>query len=83
MQMTNEEFEREKRYQVIMHFVRKMLSEGLISEEEYGQIDTKNRQKFLPPTCDLLSGRSLLYTPNRANMVVGKEAISHEDDYKT
>ena len=72
--MTNEEFDREKRYQVVMLFIRKMLSEGLITEEEYCQIDTKYREKFLPITGDLLSGRALLSSPNRANMVAGKEA---------
>lgn len=74
MKMTQEEFDRERRYQVVMHFVRKMLDEGLISEEEYCQIDTRNRRIFLPITGDLLSGRTLLYAQNRANMVAGKEA---------
>jgi len=74
MRMTEEEFSRESRYQVLMHFIRKMLSDGLISEEEYCQIDTKYREKFLPITGDLLSGRALLSSPNRANMVAGKEA---------
>ena len=74
MQMTAEEFDRERRYQVIMHFVRQMLRRGLITEEEYYQIDTKNRAKFLPITSDLLSGRNLLYAPGRANMKAGKEA---------
>jgi hypothetical protein len=72
--MTEEEFSRESRYQVLMHFIRKMLTDGLISEEEYCQIDTKYREKFLPITGDLLSGRALLSSPNRANMVAGKEA---------
>lgn len=74
MQMTREEFDRERRYQMVMHFVRKMLSEGLITKEEFCQIDTRNRAKFLPVTGDLLSGKSLLYAENRANMVAGKEA---------
>ena len=74
MRMTKDEFDRERRYQVVMHFVRKMLDEGLISEEEYCQIDTRNRRKFLPITGDLLSGRTLLYAQIRANMVAGKEA---------
>ena len=74
MRMTKDEFDRERRYQVVMHFVRKMLEEGLISEEEYCQIDTRNRRKFLPITGDLLSGRTLLYAQIRANMVAGKEA---------
>lgn len=74
MRMTEEEFSRESRYQVLMHFIRKMLTDGLISEEEYCQIDTKYREKFLPITGDLLSGRTLLSSQNRANMVAGKEA---------
>ena len=74
MQMTEEEFDREKRYQTIMYFVRKMLEEGLISEEEYCQIDTKYREKFLPVTGDLLSGIALLSATYRGNMSPGKEA---------
>lgn len=74
MLMTAEEFERERRYQTIMHFVRRMLMEGLISEEEYCQIDTKNREKLRPKTGDLLSGKFLLYASDRANMKPGKEA---------
>ena len=74
MQMTKEEFDRENRYQVIMHFVRKMLTDGLITEGEYYQIDTKYREKFLPITGDLLSGRTLLTVGHRGNMHGGKEA---------
>ena len=74
MQMTEEEFDREKRYQTIMYFVRKMLEEGLISEEEYCQIDTKYREKFLPVTGDLLSGIALLSATHRGNMSPRKEA---------
>ena len=55
MRMTQAEFDREKRYQVVMHFVRKMLHDGLISEEEYRQIDTKNRLELHPKTGDLIS----------------------------
>ena len=73
MKMTAEEFDREQRYQVVMHFVRKMLDRGLITQEEYCQIDTRNRRKYLPVTGDLLSGKPLLYAENRANMVTGKE----------
>ena len=48
MRMTAEEFERERQYQTVMHFVRKLLEEGLISEEEYCQIDTRNLEKWGP-----------------------------------
>ena len=35
MRMTQDEFDREKKYQVVMRFVRKMFTDGLISKEEY------------------------------------------------
>ena len=38
MRMTAGEFERERQYQTVMHFVRKLLEEGLISEEEWEQV---------------------------------------------
>lgn len=34
------EYENEQIYQITMCIVRKMLSEGLVSEEEYHKIDT-------------------------------------------
>lgn len=74
MWMTQDEFEREKSYQVVMHFVRKMLRDGLLSEEEYRQIDTKNLRKLRPKTGDLLSGKSLIEAGIRGNMTHGKEA---------
>ena len=83
MWMTQEEFDREKRYQVIMHFARKMLREGLVSEEEYRQIDTKNRLELCPKTGDLLSGKSLIEAGCRANMTHGKEALLYEENNKT
>ena len=79
MQMTAEEFDRERCYQTVMHFVRMMLDQGLISEEEYCQIDTKNRAKFRPVTGTLLSGKFLLFKENRGNMLSGKEAQSLEN----
>ena len=75
MRMTEEEFGRELRYQTIMHFVRKMLREALISEEEYHDIDTNNRHKMRPITGDLLSGKSLICAATYGNMSHGKEAL--------
>ena len=79
MRMTPEEFDRERRYQTVTFFMKKLLREGLISEEEFVQIDTKNRARFRPFTGSLLSGKFLLCTSNRGNMGPGKEA---EDDEK-
>ena len=54
MRMTSEEFDRELQYQTITYFIKKMLSEGLITEEEFHRIDEANRQKYQPITgsCD-------------------------------
>lgn len=42
--MTEEEMKREKLYEVTMSHARKMLSEGLITEEQYGIFDAKCRR---------------------------------------
>lgn len=78
MLMTEAEFQRERRYQTTMHFVRMMLENGLISREEYCQIDTKTREKFRPITGGLLSGNFLIYASKRANMLSGREAYADE-----
>lgn len=44
--MSKEEFRNEKLYQTTMHLARKMLEEGIISEEEYRQIDTIFLEKY-------------------------------------
>ena len=79
MRMTAEEFDRERRYQTITYFMKKLLREGLISEEEFVRIDTENRAKFRPFTDSLLSGKFLLCPKNRVNMVAGKEAECHAE----
>lgn len=79
MRLTQDEFTRERQYQTVMYFVRKMLEQGLISREEYCQIDTRNREKFRPFTGDLLSGNFLICASFRANMVAGKEAGNLEN----
>ena len=82
MRMTEEEFDRERRYQAAMYYVRKMLDAELITEEEYHLIDTKNLEKFRPFTGTLLSGKFLLFPQNRANMAAGKEAQSLEESHE-
>ena len=81
MRMTADEFGRELRYQTVMIFVRKMLEQGLITEEEYCQIDTKNCARFRPVTGTLLSGKRLLLMDKRGNMLVGKETRIYENSY--
>lgn len=78
MRMTQDEFDRERRYQTVTYFMKKLLFEGLITEEEFCQIDTRNREKFRPFTGSLLSGKFLLCASERVINCSGKEAQSHE-----
>ena len=57
--MSKDDFRNEKLYQTTMHMVRKMLDEGIISEEEYRQIDTIFIEKYKPVFGTLLSDISL------------------------
>lgn len=66
--MTDEQFQSEKLYQITMHVCRKMLRSGLISEEEYREIDTIFARKYRPVFGALLVGDDLLLPAERANM---------------
>ncbi len=57
--MNKEEFRNEKLYQTTMHLARKMLEEGIISKEEYRQIDTIFLEKYKPVFGTLFSDISL------------------------
>ncbi len=57
--MTEEQFRAEKLYQTTMNIARRMLSQGLISEEEYCQIDTIFLEKYRPVFGTLFSAMSL------------------------
>ena len=57
--MSKEEFRNEKLYRTTMHLARKMLEEGIISEEEYRQIDTIFLEKYNPVFGTLFSDISL------------------------
>lgn len=46
--MTKEQFQREKMYQATMGMVRRMLSEGLISQEEYARVEQVFLEKYKP-----------------------------------
>ena len=61
--MSKEEFRNEKLYQTTMHLARKMLEEGIISEEEYRQIDTIFLEKYKPVFGTLFSDISLTSKP--------------------
>lgn len=61
--MRKEEFRNEKMYQATMSIARKMLKEGIVSEEEYRQIDTIFLEKYKPVFGTLLSDISLTSEP--------------------
>ena len=46
--MSEKQMRDEKLYQTTMHLARKMLDEGLISEDEYAIIDTIFLEKYRP-----------------------------------
>lgn len=57
--MSSSEFHNEKLYQATMCMARNMLRDGLISEEEYRQIDTIFLEKYRPVFGTLFSDLSL------------------------
>ena len=57
--MSKKEFRNEKLYQTTMHLARKLLEEGIISEDEYRQIDTIFLEKYQPVFGTLFSDISL------------------------
>lgn len=61
--MSKEEFRNEKLYQTTMHLARKMLEEGVVSEEEYRRIDTIFLEKYKPVFGTLFSDISLTSKP--------------------
>ena len=80
MQMTREEFDREKRYQLLMHQVKKMLWTGLITEAEFCEIDSKYRLKYQPKTGGLLVKKDLII--QRKRVINGVEGGLKDEENK-
>lgn len=81
MRMTKQEFENEKRYELLMYQVKKMLKAGLISEDEFCEIETKYRQKYSPKSGGLLIIKDLLCERIRVMNGVGKEGENSENKH--
>ena len=79
MQLTQEEFGREKRYLGLMHFVKQMLRDGLITEDEYRTISSDYARKLSPKTGALLARIDLICEPKRVMNSTGKEGKSLEN----
>ncbi len=70
MRITEEEFDRKLYYQIVMHFVRTMLQKYLISENEFFQIEMRNRERYKPLIGILLSGKFLLRSSVRVDVYI-------------
>lgn len=58
--MTGEEYQRERRYQIVMYIARQMLKNGVITEDDYKVIDTNMTARFTPIFGTLFSDNNLL-----------------------
>ncbi|MCR4707724.1 MAG: hypothetical protein K5746_07235 [Clostridiales bacterium] len=79
MRMTEEEFENERRYQMLMYHVKRMLRSGIISEEEFLEIDTRYRQKYRPKSGGLSVRKDLLIKRKRVMNSDRKEVSQGEN----
>ena len=58
--MSEREMQNEKLYQATMAMTRSMLNQGLITEDEYRQIDTIFTEKYAPSSGTLFSDIDLI-----------------------
>lgn len=58
--MTKEEFRDQKLYQATMNMAMRMLSEGIITEEDYNKIEEYFIEKYSPVFSTLFSSLSLI-----------------------
>ena len=66
MRMSRDEFRNEYLYNSTMAQVKKLLEEGLISEEYYWQINTKMKAKYRPVSAGLIFENELICALKRA-----------------
>ena len=61
--LTQEQFKAERLYLVSLFVAKSMFREGIISEEEYEEIDTILLEKYRPVLGTLLAGKPLSLIP--------------------
>jgi hypothetical protein len=66
--MTNEQMENEMVYQATMSIAKNLLNQGIISEKEYGQIDTRYRKKYSISLSTLFTDIRLINRGDYGNM---------------
>lgn len=58
--MSEKEFRAELRYRLSLSVAKTMLEKGIISEDEYSEIDTILLEKYRPTLGTLLAGKPLI-----------------------
>ena len=71
--MNEEEFGAELRYQSAISVVKSLFRQGLLTAEEYAEIDTKLLEKYAPSLGTLFSENDLITGEFRAIYSSGKE----------
>lgn len=66
--MTKEQMEKETMYQATMSIAKNLLNKGVISDEEYAQIDTNFRNKYGISLSTLFTDIRLIKFENYGNM---------------
>ena len=65
MRMSNQEFRNEYLYSITMGHVGRMLARGLITEEEYQEVNRRMKGKYNPVSDGLISESNLQTGKNR------------------
>lgn len=66
--MTQEQFSRELTYEITMSLFGSLLAKNIISDEEYGIIDTNMRKKYKPLLGTLYPQNHLIIKESDGNM---------------
>lgn len=66
--MTNEQMQNEKLFQGTMLMAKNLLKQGIISDDEYEQIDTMFRQKYAISLSTLFNDIRLIKYADHGNM---------------
>lgn len=66
--MSEEQFSSEKLYQATMSMAKNLLNKGIVSADEYKQIDTIFREKYKPSLGILFSDIDLLFLEGQGNI---------------
>ncbi len=81
--MTSNVLNRECRYETVMYQVKRMLSVGLITEQEFNEIEARFRAKYKPISGGYIVQTDLLCARRRVMNGCGKEAGCHEENQCT